>query len=407
MTKNRYRVLVVASHPVQYAAPYFRLLAQHPSVELHVAFCSLIGAQSGVDPEFGIEVQWDVPLLEGYSWVEVPNRSLRPGLGRFFGLFNPGLLKLIREGKFDAVISHAGYFLASFWIALAAAKSSGTPFLFATDATSIDPRDRAHWKRWVKPRVWPRVFRLADHLLAPSAATLALYRQLGIAEDKMTLTPFAVDNDWWIRQAGQVNRSAVRAASGIPENCPVVLFCAKLQPWKRPLDLLRAFAEAGQTGAFLVFAGEGPLRGELEAEARERGIADRVRILGFINQSQLPALYRAADVFVLPSEYDPCPVVVCEAMLCGCPVVLSDEIRGRFDLVQPGKTGFVFPCGDIRALSGILRELLSNPGEISVLSAAARARMSTWSPRECVEGTVRAIEQAVGRRARRWSETAA
>jgi glycosyltransferase involved in cell wall biosynthesis len=251
------------------------------------------------------------------------------------------------------------------------------------------------------------VFGLADQLLAPSSGTVALFRELGFPAEKISLTPFAVDNDWWTRQAELANRSAVRASWGIPEDGRVVLFCAKLQPWKRPLDLLEAFSCAGVPNAFLVFAGDGPQRVEMEERAHDLGIADRVKILGFVNQSQLPETYRASDLFVLPSDYEPFGLVVNEAMLCGCPVVVSDKVGAQQDLVTHGKTGFVFPCGDIRALSGILRELLGNPEEISALSAAARARMSTWSPRECVEGTVQAIEQAVGRRPRRWSERAA
>lgn len=397
MTGARYRVLVVGSHPVQYAAQFLHQLAQHPRVNLQVAYCSLIGAQGGVDPEFGIEVQWDVPLLEGYPWVQIPNRSLRPGLGRFFGLFNPGLWKLIREEHFDAIVSYVGYVFSSFWIAVAAAKSSGTPFLFGTDATTLRPRLAARWKTWVKPRVWRRVFGLADQLLAPSSGTVALFQELGFPAEKISLTPFAVDNGWWTRQARLVNRSAVRASWDIPENGKVILFCAKLQPWKRPQDVLRALAQANLPDTYVVFAGQGPLRADLEAEARERGISGRVRVLGFVNQSQLPATYRGADVFVLPSEYDACPVVVCEAMLCGLPVILSDQIRGRFDLVLPGETGFIYPCGDVNSLAAILRTLVSNPEELSRLSAAARERMKTWSPKETVEGTVEAIEQAVRR----------
>ncbi|HEX9224154.1 MAG TPA: glycosyltransferase family 4 protein [Candidatus Acidoferrales bacterium] len=394
---RRYRVLILGSHPVQYAAQFLHQLAQHPLVDLQVAYCSLFGAQGGLDPEFGIEVQWDVPLLEGYPWVQIPNRSLRPGLGRFWGLFNPGLWKLIREEHFDAIVCHVGYVFSSFWIAVAAAKSSGTPFLFGTDATTMRPRLAARWKTWVKPRVWRRVFGLADQLLAPSSGTVALFREMGFPAEKISLTPFAVDNDWWTRQAALVNRSAVRASWDIPENGKVILFCAKLQPWKRPQDVLRAFVQANLPDTYVVFAGQGPLRADLEGEARERGISSRVRVLGFVNQSQLPATYRGADVFVLPSEYDPCPVVVCEAMLCGLPVILSDQIRGRFDLVLPGKTGFIYPCGDVNSLAAILRTLVSNPEEISRLSAAARERMKTWSPKETVEGTVKAIEQAVRR----------
>ena len=91
MSVTKHRVLLVCSHPVQYGAPLFRLMAEHPELEICVAYCSLHGAEGGVDPEFGVEVRWDVPLLDGYLWKQLPNRSWRPGLGRFFGLVNPSL----------------------------------------------------------------------------------------------------------------------------------------------------------------------------------------------------------------------------------------------------------------------------------------------------------------------------
>jgi glycosyltransferase involved in cell wall biosynthesis len=221
---------------------------------------------------------------------------------------------------------------------------------------------------------------------------------LGIANERISLTPFVVDNDWWTEQAARSDRRANREALAVSERDRVVLFSAKLQSWKRPLDLLRAFAAAAVQNSVLVFTGEGPLRAEIESEAAMLGIASSVRILGFKNQSQLPAIYSSADLLVLPSSYDPCPVVVCEAMVCGIPVLLSDEIRGRFDLVQPGLTGDIFPCGDVESLAANLRRLLSDRATLTTLSANARARMATWSPRENVAATVEAIVCAVARR---------
>src|SRR5690349_224567 len=114
MPKDRYRVLFVATHPVQYQSPIFRRMAEHPRLHIQVAYCSLQGAEARIDPEFGVEVKWDVPLLEGYPWIEVPNCSWRPGLGRFFGLVNPALWKLVRDGDYDAVVAYTGYNYASF-----------------------------------------------------------------------------------------------------------------------------------------------------------------------------------------------------------------------------------------------------------------------------------------------------
>ena len=127
MCERRYRVLLVCSHPVQYMAPLLRQMAQHPRLDIQVAYCSLQGAEAAVDPDFGVEVSWDIPLLDSYSWVEIPNRSRRPALQHFFGLVNPGLWNLVRAGAFDAVELFTGYAYASFWIAAAAARVAGVP----------------------------------------------------------------------------------------------------------------------------------------------------------------------------------------------------------------------------------------------------------------------------------------
>ena len=83
------------------------------------------------------------------------------------------------------------------------------------------------------------------------------------------------------------------------------------------MDLLRAYAQAQPENSRLIFAGEGALRKELEAEALRLGIPRQVLFLGFVNQSALPALYKLVDLMVLPSAYEPFAVVVNEAMCCG------------------------------------------------------------------------------------------
>jgi len=123
-------------------------------------------------------------------------------------------------------------------------------------------------------------------------------------------------------------------------------------------------------------------------------VAERVRFLGFANQSQLPAVYRASDLLVLPSEYEPFGVVVNEAMLCGCAVAVSDRVGAGYDLVRPGETGFIFPCGDTDALAQIFREALPARARLQQIGAAARRRLESWSPRENIEAMVQAIERA-------------
>jgi glycosyltransferase involved in cell wall biosynthesis len=394
MTRNRDRVLLVCTHPVQYFAPILRRMALHPALDVQVAYCSLQGAQPGTDPDFGIAFAWDVPLLEGYSWTQVPNRSWHAGVGRFWGLFNPGLWGLIRDGGHDAVILLTGYRYASFWVALAAAKIHGKAVLFGTDASELQARDRRGWKSAAKRWFWPALFRMADIIIVPSTRGVELMRSLGLPPDRIVLTPYVVDNDWWSDRAAAVERTSVRRAWGVPEDAPVVLFCAKLQSWKRPLDLLRGFAASNVRGAHLVFAGEGPMRLELEAEARLLGINGRVRFIGFANQTQLPEIYRASDLMVLPSEYEPFGVVVNEAMLCGCPVIVSDRVGAGYDLITPGQNGFVFPFGDVESLAAILRQALIAPDQLRMLGDCARRRMLSWAPSDNINAVTRAVALA-------------
>jgi glycosyltransferase involved in cell wall biosynthesis len=405
MADRRYRVLAIATHPVQYMAPIFRRMSTNPAVDLQVGYCTLRGAEAGHDPEFGTEIKWDVPLLDGYSWFQVANRG--SGRESFFGLFHPRLWRLIHRGRFDAVVCFTGYRNATFWIALTAAKFSKTAFLFGTDTTTLAPRDGRAWKYKLKKIVWPWLFHLADQVIVPSSGSRDLIISLGIPTEGVTLTPYSVDNDWWIQKSSQVDRAAVRESWGAAPDTTVILFCAKLQGWKRPLDLLRAFAEAQLSNALLVFAGEGPLRAQLEQEAARLGVVSRVRFLGFVNQSQLPAVYTSSDLMVLPSEYEPFAVVVNEAMCCGCPVAASDHVGAARDLIAPVAPEFVYACGNTGALAAILKRAVTDRVHLQSVARAAFAHIQTWSPERNIAATIEAIRIAVERVGRHPAESVA
>ncbi len=399
MSERPFKVLAVATHPVQYMAPIFRRMAQDPRLDLHVAYCSLRGAEAGFDPDFRTQVQWDVPLLDGYSWTEVPNRG--SGEETFWGLNNPALKTLIRDGNFDAVLCYVGYVRASFWIALRAARRSNAAFLFGMDAHSLAPRDSKLWKVWFKKIFWPYLFRQADQMFVPSTRARAMVMGLGIASERVTLAPLTVDNDWWKSQSARVDRAAVRAQWGAAPEQPVILFCAKLQPWKRPMDLLQAFAQSTlEPKPLLIFAGDGPQRADLETEAVKLGVTQRVRFLGFVNQSQLPAVYTSADLMVLPSLYEPFGVVVNEAMCCGSAVIVSDHVGADRDLVAPVRPDFIFPAGDTAALTQALRSALADIEQLRETGRRAFDYVESLSPNKGVDGILEAVRRAVERRHR-------
>lgn len=137
---------------------------------------------------------------------------------------------------------------------------------------------------------------------------------------------------------------------------------------------------------------------DLQAEAATLGLCDRVRFLGFQNQSQLPAVYVAADLMVLPCVYEPFAVVVSEASCCGCPVAASDHVGAAQDLIAPVDPRLIYPCGDVDALSKLLAELCLDRERLRELGIAAKRRMATWSPDDTVSLTIDAVRIALARR---------
>jgi glycosyltransferase involved in cell wall biosynthesis len=131
---------------------------------------------------------------------------------------------------------------------------------------------------------------------------------------------------------------------------------------------------------YVVYAGDGPLRSELEDLAAELGMAERVRFLGFENQSGLPAVYRAADVLVLPSAYEPFGLVVNEAFATGIPAIVSAACGSAGDLVREGSTGFVVEVGEVDDLADRLHRLAADPELRAAMGERAQARLKDWGP---------------------------
>jgi glycosyltransferase involved in cell wall biosynthesis len=389
------KVLLVSTHPVQYAAPLYRRYAADPRVDVTVAYCSLQGAEPGMDPDFGVETAWDVPLLDSYRWVHPPNRSPRPGLRGFWGLINPGLWRIIRQGRFEVVVCY-GYRAASFWIAALAAKRSGAALVLTTDAHNLIPRNGAAWKARFKGALLPQIFSLADGILVPSSRGVGFLRSLGLSPERIFLTPYVIDTPFFSARAAACDREAMRARWNIPPAAPVALFVGKLVPWKRPGDFLEAAARVEDL--YAIFAGEGHLRTVLEARSAFPDLRGRVRFLGFTNQTGLPQIYAGCDVLVLPSEYEPFGLVVNEAFACGIPAVVSEACGAGGDLVRDGETGYVVPVGAVEELADRLRVLAADPGFRQTMGEKARSRIAEWGPGQNAEAFADACLTVAARR---------
>ncbi len=390
-----FRLAYLVSHPIQYQVPLLRRLAAHPDVDLTVYYMDDAGARQYRDPEFGVTVQWDLPLLDGYSWRVLPNRSPIPRADHFLRYLQPSVIRALRRGRYDAVVVH-GYAHATEWLAFLGAWLSGTPLLLRGESTHLG---RRRWARAVKRLVLGPALRRMAGVLAIGSLNRRFYRAYGVPESRIFWVPYAVDNERFMAEADRLapERQALRRLLGWPDDLPVVLYSGKLIPKKRPLDIVDACARLGvDRPIVLVFMGDGPLRGEVEGAARRRGLAHAI-VTGFINQSEVPRYYAAADVLALPSGYEPWGLALNEGMCFGLPVVASDAVGAAPDLVRDGENGFVYPAGDTQALAEALRRVLASPERRLRMGTRSREIVSGYSYEADVRGILEALRSVAVR----------
>lgn len=361
------RVAMVTTHPIQYQVPWLRLLAAEPGVDLTVYFAMLPdAAEQG--REFGVAFDWDLPLLGGYKHVVLQNTAAQPSLTGFKGCDTPQLYGEIRRGRFDAVIVN-GWGTKTSLQALAACRLTGTPCIVRGEANGLRPR--AWWKHSLHSRL---LSQYAAHLVI-GTNNRRYYHQRGVPDSKMHLTPYCVDNEWFASAADRWRREqgiqALRARFGLQPDLVTFVFSGKFVDKKRPGDLvaaLRLLEQIDGPPVQVLMVGDGPL-----AEGLREGAAGlRMHFTGFLNQSEITAAYAASDCLVLPSDHgETWGLVVNEAMACGLPAIVSDQVGSAVDLVVPGHSGDVYPCGDVAQLGARMAHWASNAAQLRNMGSRA------------------------------------
>ena len=377
------RLAVVASHPVQYYAPLFRHLAS--LVDLSVHYCHRADETDQARAGFGVQFDWDVDLLSGYHYEFLENVSSKPELGRFGGVDTPEVSARLRAGGFDGVLI-LGWYLKSFLQALWGAKRAGIPVMVRGDSHLDTPRSRL--KRLAKEALYPPFLRQFDAALIVGERNRAYWEHYGYPASRMFSSPHCVDTDWFAARATAAAAENLRDRLGISRDAPVALFAGKLIEFKRPTDVVMAAAHARSLGVpvELLVAGSGALEQPMRALASLLGVP--LHMLGFCNQSQMPAVYAAADVLVLPSTgRETWGLVANEALACGTPVLLSDVVGCAPDLAVNGRVGRTFPVGDVESCGRHLTEMLR--------SLPSRAEIEQVSEKFSIAAAARGIITAL------------
>lgn len=388
---------ILVSHPIQYYTPWFRYLANRLTIKVFYAHRQDASAQARAG--FEVAFDWDTPLLAGYPYQWLTNRARDPNVHTFNGCDTPELYHLVRATPFDAFMVF-GWNYKSALQAIRACWRHNIPVFIRGDSQLQTPRS---WLTSAVKFLPYRYFlpRLGAHLYV-GQRNKAYLQHYGVTPEQLFFAPHFVDNAFFARNAQDAETTGatrqMRSELGIPPGAFVWLFAGKFIAKKRPADVLRACLEVFRTpqgaNVHALMVGDGPLRAELERMARP--YRQRIHFAGFRNQTQMPAVYRASNALILPSDgRETWGLVVNEAMACGIPALVSDAAGCAPDLIEPQITGYTYPVGNITAL---VRHMLTMQkmcaAYLFTMRRALAAKTACYSIEKATEGLARALAQA-------------
>jgi len=381
------RLAIVCSHPIQYYSPWFRHLSACAELELKVFFLWDFGIKPTWDPDFQKTISWDVSLLDGFPHTFVPNTSNNPGTHHFNGLQNPSLLAELLAWKPDAVLTF-GYNYASL-LRLLLTLPQRIPLLLRGDSHRLGVKPT--FKAFLKNSLTTLLFRRYRAFLYCGQANKDYFLHRGVKPKQLFFTPHAIDMEHFQKiPSVQEKAQAWRNSLNIAETDTLILFAGKLEEKKRPNDLLESFLNLQQPQRHLVFVGSGLQEESLKQKAAPYST---IHFLPFHNQSKMPTVYTAADLFVLPSfgSGETWGLAVQEALACGTPVVVSDHVGCHSDLIEGKTNGLVFQAGSRLSLTEALEKALL-PNQLKAWAPQTRASLENHTYAQATEGLLVALE---------------
>jgi glycosyltransferase involved in cell wall biosynthesis len=367
------RLAIITTHPIQYYAPLFKLLNERNHADIKVFYTWGKNSVKKFDPAFGKNIDWDIPLLEGYDYEWAENISPDPGSHHFKGIITPGLVGQIKAYTPDAILVF-GWAYQSHLKVIRYFKNK-VPVYFRGDSTLLDEQKgtRAILKtiflRWVYSHI--------NHAFFVGTNNKAYYKKYGLKEKQLSFAPHAIDN-----QRFEVDRtdevSILRKSLGITtKNDILLLFAGKFEEKKAPELLLEAFLLLKKPNVHLLFVGNGALENILRDKAGEN---KNIHFMDFQNQSAMPVMYQACDLFCLPSQGpgETWGLAVNEAMACKKAIIVSDKCGCAIDLVKKGN-GIIFKSRDITELQSALATLTADLALLIACGKKSKSIINDWS----------------------------
>jgi glycosyltransferase involved in cell wall biosynthesis len=383
------RVVFLLSHPIQYFSPLFVEIAKQPDLNLLVLYCTDENIKGHMDQGFGVNVKWDIPLLDGYNYKFLKNNSWKPGLFKgFFGLINFNVIKVLFKERNSLVIIQGWRYVTNV-LAIVFGSLIGCKVCVRGDNPVKLERLKSNKLLLIKKIILGSfLFKFIDYFLYVGKQNKEYYKFYGVPERKLIFTPHAVNNEMFRKEYNRLKdiKIKTKVELGLPIDKSIILFAGKLISIKRPMDLLEAYKFLTNNNCALVFVGDGELKNEMNNFISNNNLGN-VFITGFINQKAISKYYSIADIFVLPSQSETWGLVINEAMNFALPILASDTVGAVDDLVVDGYNGYKFKCGNINDLSNTINSII-NSGTYPELKENSLKIINAYSYKQIIKSLV-------------------
>lgn len=383
------KLAIAITHPIQYYVPVFRLLARQCELKVFYTW----GAdciKPKHDPGFGKTIDWDLPLLEGYEYELLENTSKNPGSHHGKGIINPNIITQIELFEPNAILVY-GYIYQSHFRVMRHFKGK-IPIWFRGDSTLLD--EQSGFKAIAKTLYLKWVYNYVDKAFYVGTNNKSYFKKYGLKDEKLIFAPHAIDNQRF-SNGRKVEVDDLRTHLGLRQSDLLILFAGKLEPKKNPSLLLEAFIELNEEQyttnhnsrtAHLLFVGNGILEKGLKSKVESLKLKN-VHFLDFQNQTQMPVVYQACDIFCLPSQGpgETWGLAINEAMAAGKAIIASDKVGCTKDLIQENKNGYIFKSIDVLDLKKKIALLINQPSLIKAFGKESRKIITDWSFEHQVE----------------------
>ena len=393
MMGEKYNLVILNTHPIQYFAPLYSYLNEDPELDITVLYCSDQSLRGEFDKGFNRSIKWDIDLLAGYKAIFLGDNYKKRILSGFFSLICPEVWNVIKKGGYDGLWMHGFSSYLVFIIAFFAAKTSKIPVFIRSD--NHLGLERSNYRRFLRYILFKIAYKFVDGFLAVGELNRNFYLHLGVPEEKIFSVPYVVDNERFISGSHkeQINKELIRKKYGIKSDKPVILYVSKLTKNKHPDNVIKSMAELQNNGldASILIVGSGEMDENLKDLARNLNLKNIV-FTGFVNQNDLPEIYSIADIFVFPAENEAWGLVINEVMCAGLPLIVSSEVGCCPDLVKEYVNGIHINPRDIKSLTNALRLLIVNSNLRKSMGAESLNIIKKWGYKECKAGILQVLE---------------